>query len=98
MFTCCRNQYQRRVPITTFTLSARKHVIVFPVHIGSGGAILTVVIRSPVTSKLIARPCGHFHYRRHHHHLIACRVLGLLTFVGSIRRLRGRALPRFPHV
>ena len=54
MFTWCRDQYQRRVPVTAFTLRVRKH-IVFPVHIGSGGAVLSVVIRSPVTSKLIAR-------------------------------------------
>jgi len=55
MFALCRDQYQRRVPVTTFTLRVRTHVIVFPVHIGNDGAVLTVVIRSLVTSKLIPR-------------------------------------------
>jgi hypothetical protein len=44
-----------RVAVTTFTLRVRKRVVVFPVHIESGGAVLTVVIRSPVMSKFIAR-------------------------------------------
>jgi hypothetical protein len=43
-----------RVSVTTITLRVRK-CVVFPVHIESGGAVLTVVIQSPVTSKLIAR-------------------------------------------
>jgi hypothetical protein len=55
MITWFRDQYQRRVPVTTFTLRVRKHVTVFRVDIGSAGAVVTVVIRPLVTSKLIAR-------------------------------------------